>query len=153
MEKAEKILLEKIEELLELLDQKDAKVEIKEDKENQIFLVKIESSSPGPLIGRQGRNLSSLQYLLNLIFWRKTEGKGRVIIDINNYRDEQKERLIKMAQDAALKVKAIKQSVSLPPMSSFERRIIHLSLADDQEIETVSQDEGPQRHIVVQPKV
>lgn len=152
MKKATVFLLETIQELLRLLGQKDAKAEVSEDKENEGFLIKIESSDPGPLIGRQGRNLDSLQYLLNLIFWRKAEGKGRIIIDINNYRDEQKERLGRMAHDGVLKVKATNEPVSLPPMSSFERRIIHLALADNPEVETISQDEGPQRHVVIQPK-
>ncbi len=153
MAKTEDIVSEVVKELLELLNQKKNQFGIEEDKENQALVVKIQSDNPGPLIGRQGRNLDSLQFLLNLILWRRTEGKSsRLIVDINNYRQEQKEKATFIAQEAALKVKTTKKKVYLPPMSAFERRIIHLALGNDPEIETISQDEGPQRHVVVRLK-
>ena len=69
-----------------------------------------------------------------------------------DYRERRKESLERMALSAAQRIKFSGESQSLPAMSSAERRIVHLALVDDQEVETESEGEGMSRRVVVKPK-
>ena len=136
--------------LLALIDQ-TAKVGV-EDGEEDLFLIKIETDDPGSLIGFHGRNLSSLQLILGLILFRQTGAWKRVIVDVNEYRREQTERLKAIAVNAAERVRVSKSPASLSPMTPYERRIIHMALTNFEDLETKSEGEGSERHVVIFPK-
>jgi spoIIIJ-associated protein len=72
-----------------------------------------------------------------------------VLVEVNDYRQKRKENLERLAVSMAQKVKFSGRPQILSPMSSFERRIIHLALAEDAQVETVSEGEGKQRRVVV----
>jgi len=123
-------------------------VEDMEGEENQV-LVGITVKNPAGLIGFRGRNLASIQFVLSLII-RSQVGEGiRVLLDVNNYRGEQKVRLENMVKSLAEKVLETGSPVSMANMSSYERRICHMVLAEIEGIESESEGEGEERHIVI----
>lgn len=136
-------------ELFALLETKIG-LEIKE--EEGAIMIQLTTDEPGILIGYHGQAIQAVQLLLALMGFRKLGEWTRVLVNVGDYREKRQESLTKMAQAIAQKVKFSGTSQSLPPMSSAERRIIHLALADDQEVETVSEDEGRDRHVVVKIK-
>jgi len=125
---------------------------VTEDKESESFNVAIKTDDPGSLIGFHGRTLSSFQLILGLMAFRKLGGWQRVIVNVNDYRQEQEERLKNIALTAAERVKLSGRPVALFPMNPFERRQIHIALSGMEEIETTSEGEGGFRHVVVVPK-
>lgn len=123
-------------------------VEDMEGEENQV-LVGITVKNPAGLIGFRGRNLASIQFVLSLIV-RSQIGEGiRVLLDVNNYRGEQKVRLETMTKNLAEKVLTTGNSVAMANMSSYERRICHMVLAEIEGVTSESEGEGEERHIVI----
>lgn len=140
----------------ELLDKmnfqiENAYVEDIENEENQV-LVGVEVANPGSLIGMRGKNLSALQTVLSLMVKNKIGDWVRILLDVNNYRNEQKERLESMARNLAEKVIQTGKPVALASMSSYERRICHLVLQEIEGIMSESEGEGDDRHIVIKLK-
>ena len=146
LEEIEKIVKEFLTHLGE-----EGEVSLEEDQENQAIKVKIKTDNPGVLSGFHGKTLSAFQLLLGLMVYRRLGEWQRVIVDVNDYRAEQIERLKKIALNAAQRAKFSGQPVILSPMTPFERRIIHLTLNDFAGVETVSQGEGDQRRVVIRP--
>jgi len=133
--------------LLSLLGEEGAQVKVREEEGRVV--VEIESKEPGFLIGFRGKNLSALQLVLNLMVNAGEPDWQPVVVDVNHYRQEREEKLKRMAEQAALQVKTSGGRVALPPMSSFERRLIHLFLSKDPQVGTVSEGEGEERRVVV----
>ena len=123
-------------------------VEDMEGEENQV-IVGITVNNPAGLIGFRGRNLASIQFVLSLII-RSQVGEGiRVLLDVNNYRNEQKVRLEGMVKNLAEKVLTTGKEVSMANMSSYERRLCHMVLAEIEGVTSESEGEGEERHIVI----
>lgn len=122
-------------------------------KEEELVVIHLKSDEPGVLIGYHGQALNALQQMITLMAFKKFGQWVRILVDIEDYREKRKEALENMAQGAAQKVKLSGQNETFPPMSSFERRIIHLALAEHPDVETVSEGEGNQRHIIIKAKV
>ncbi len=114
-------------------------------------LVSITVTNPASLIGFRGRNLSALQFILSLGIKNKINEWVKILVDINNYRSEQKQRLESLALGLAEKAKATGRPVAMASMSSFERRICHMVLAEVEGIMSESEGEGEERHIVIKP--
>ncbi|MBI2465255.1 KH domain-containing protein [Candidatus Shapirobacteria bacterium] len=128
----------------------DAFVEDVAEEENQV-LVSVTVANPAGLIGFRGRNLAAIQLVLSLVVKNKLGEWVRVLLDINNYRQEQKERLTNMALNLAEKVKATGNEVVMANMSSYERRLCHMALVEIEGITSDSEGEGEDRHIVIKP--
>jgi len=111
----------------------------------------IDGEDLGLLIGRRGQTLASLQYLLNLICARRIGKRVAFGVDVDGYRRRREESLVTMAQRTASRVRSSGRSMTLEPMPPSERRIIHLALADDPDIVTVSIGEGEERKVAVTP--
>jgi len=129
----------------------DAFVEDVAGEESQV-LVSITVANPAGLIGFRGRNLAAIQLVLSLIVKNKLGEWVRVLLDINDYRHEQKERLTNMALSLAEKVKATGKEVMMANMSSYERRLCHMALVEIEGITSDSEGEGEERHIVIKPQ-
>ena len=101
------------------------------------------------LIGRYGKNLDALQQLTSSIVNRKLGFKYSIVIDVEGYKSRRRAKLESIAESGA--ARAIKQhgEVRLHPMSPAERRIIHITLRDNPEVETFSEGEGPNRRVVI----
>ena len=111
----------------------------------------VDGEDLGLLIGRRGQTLASLQYLLNLICAKKIGKRVAFGIDVDGYRRRREESLVSLARRTASRVRSSGRSVTLEPMPPNERRIIHLALADDVDIVTVSIGEGEGRKVAVTP--
>ena len=103
------------------------------------------------LIGRHGRTLDALQFLISAITVRKIGYRFPVIIDVESYKNRQRQKLEALARSSANKAANQGRSVKLRPMTPYERRIIHVALRDDNRVDTASEGEGPSRHVVVVP--
>ncbi len=106
----------------------------------------------GLLIGRRGETLSALQLLVNLIVSHRTKRRMRIIVDAENYRLRREENLRSLALRVAQQVRNYRRSIALEAMPPHERRIVHLALADSQDISTESIGEGDARRVVISLK-
>lgn len=106
----------------------------------------------GIIIGRQGQTLDSLQFIVNLIVNKNRSERLRIIIDAESYRERRKATLSQMAEKLAGKAAASGQDVVLSAMTPFERRVIHTTLQDHEEVETFSEGEEPYRRVVIRPR-
>jgi len=112
----------------------------------------IEGDSSGILIGRKGKTLDALQYIVNMAVNRTSEKKIRVEIDSENYRQKRVESLTQLALKIGDKVKKFKKPFTTNPLNPHERRIVHLALKGDEKLETKSRGEGILKKVVIIPK-
>lgn len=101
------------------------------------------------LIGRHGRTLDALQFLVSSLTSRKLGYRFPVVIDVEGYKDRQRTKLEKMAFRAADKAIDQNRNVALHPMNPYERRIIHVALRDYEGVYTQSEGKGSKRHVIV----
>ena len=114
--------------------------------------IDVKADDMGVLIGKRGQTLDSLQYIVSLAINKDSNEYVKVKLDSENYRIRRKETLENLAKNIASKVKRTGRQVSLEPMNSFERRIIHSALQADPDCETFSEGSDPYRKVVVKPK-
>lgn len=103
------------------------------------------------LIGRHGKTLDALQFLVSTATARTLGKRHPVVVDVENYKGRQHEKLEQIALNAAERAYNQNRSVKLRPMTPYERRIVHLTLANDERVETASEGEGSARRVVVLP--
>ena len=103
------------------------------------------------LIGRHGRTLDALQFLVSAITVRKIGFRFPVIVDVESYKNRQRQKLETLARSSARKAAHQGRSVKLRPMTPYERRIIHVALREDPRVTTASEGEGTARHVVIVP--
>lgn len=115
-------------------------------------LVSITVANPAGLIGLRGRNLAMVQLILSLMIKNALGEWIKVIVDINNYRSEQRVRLERMVESLASKVQETGKEVAMANMSSYERRLCHMVAANIEGILTESEGEEGERHVVIKPK-
>ena len=101
----------------------------------------IDSEHSGILIGKKGKNLDAIQLLANIYAGKLDEGR-RVVVDAENYRSRHEQSIIRMANKTASKVRSSRRSRLLDPMNPFERRLVHTTLNEMDDIETKSEGEG-----------
>lgn len=123
------------------------------EEEVQPLVFNVAGDDLGILIGRRGQTIDALQYLVRLISSRQSRSKIPIIVDVENYKQHRYESLRVLALNVAAQVKARRTSFRLEPMPAFERRIIHLTLANDPDVTTESIGEGEARKVVVEPKI
>ncbi len=131
----------------------DARVEsVKPVEEENLFFLNIEGNDKGLIIGDQGQTLSALQLIINIIFNKNSEEKKQIILDVDEYRQKRKQGLEGLAEKLAKKATENNETIILRPMSSFERKIVHLTLQNNKEVETISSGEDPFRKVSIVPK-
>ncbi|MEK7544790.1 MAG: R3H domain-containing nucleic acid-binding protein [Patescibacteria group bacterium] len=148
----DRILLQLIEEVLKKMGTPASNIELQEEEGN--YRVNIESDEANLLIGFHGETIRALEHAIRLIFWKKAENPEKnVIIDIQNYRKRQEESVIEMAIRKAEFVKKMGKPQTLPPMSPYFRRVVHMHLNEKfSDLETVSVGEGDRRQITIKVK-
>ncbi|RJR19503.1 MAG: KH domain-containing protein [Desulfobacteraceae bacterium] len=112
----------------------------------------ISGDSSGLLIGRRGKTLDALQFVVNRIVNKVFDERFQVIVDSENYRLRHRNSIVDMALKLSDKAKKSKKPVSTNPLSPYDRRLVHLALRDDTEIETKSRGEGMMKKVVIIPR-
>lgn len=115
------------------------------------FYLNIISNGSGLLIGKRGKTLNALQYLVSKILQKEIGENYSVIVDTENYRTKREGSLTELAQQLSEKVKKSHRPLTTGPMNAQDRRIIHLALKEDQEVRTKSKGEGTLRRVVIYP--
>ncbi len=132
--------------LVELMGFGDFHVEVKtEEKRCSIFIYDL----PDFLKTKLPDFVESLNHIGQLVAKKKNEEP--IFFDINNYRQERESLISELAKAAAKKASSSKEAVSLPPMNSYERRIVHMALAVHPDVKTESAGEGKERYVIVKP--
>lgn len=103
------------------------------------------------LIGRHGKTLDALQFLVSAITVRTIGFRYPVVIDVEGYKSRQRQKLESIARSSANRAASQHRSVKLCPMTPYERRLVHIALRDDDRVETASEGEGSARHVVIIP--
>jgi len=119
------------------------------DKDN--IIVNIQTDQAGFLIGQAGTSLDALQCIARTLVNKKVDESVRFILDINDYRRNKIDILKDLAKDIADQVLSKRVAVTLHPMPAYERRIIHLALVDNSQINTESIGYQSERRIIVRP--
>jgi len=109
----------------------------------------IESDGSGILIGKQGKTLEAMQFIVNLAAGRLGGESTRIVLDTQDYRSRRERALVRMANQVAEQVRRSRDSQLLEPLNPFERRLIHTSLARYGDIETMSEGDGLYKRIRV----
>ncbi|MDD4320879.1 MAG: protein jag [Acidaminococcaceae bacterium] len=122
------------------------------NKEENSTVFKLHGPGMGVLIGKHGQTLDSLQYLTNLVANKHSQERVRFIVDVEDYRERRKETLVRLAQRLADKVKRTGEKVVLEPMNPYERKLIHMTLQNDEKVTTYSEGEEPYRKAVIDLK-
>ena len=103
----------------------------------------------GLLIGRHGATLDGLQELVRSVVQRQTGERCRVLVDVEDYRKRRRAQVIRHARDVAKRVTSGGEDEALEPMTSYERKLVHDAVASIGGLETHSEGEEPNRHVVI----
>lgn len=136
-----------IKQFLELIDN-TFKYEVFIEDSN--IIVNLNGENSGVLIGYRGDTLNSLQTILNSIANINIDGKVRVHLNIDNYKEKREKSLEELAIKVSKTVLRTNKSITLEPMNAYERKIIHSKLQDFNNIKTHSIGEDPNRRIVIE---
>ena len=140
----------KVEEFLKTwIKQVDESLEYTIKVEDYTILVDINGAASGMMIGYRGETLNALQTILSSIANNGSDEKIKLILDIENYRAKREKVLEELAQKVAKTVLKTGKSVTLEPMTPYERKIIHNALQSFEKIENHSIGEGDNRRVVI----
>jgi spoIIIJ-associated protein len=137
--------------LEELLDIADLDGDLDMDVEGDRAAVSIVGADLSQLVGPRGEVLDALQELTRLAVYRETGERSRLMLDISGYRAQKREELVKLAEETVAQVKESGESVSLDPMSPFERKVVHDAVAAAG-LSSESEGVEPRRFVVVLPE-
>lgn len=130
--------------MIDLMGFRDYRVEIDEENKKGLIFV---YDNPSLVKDNLPLLVDSVNHLAQMIA-RKSDDSA-IFIDINNYRQERENLIAELAKAAAKKVIATGENVSLPIMNSYERRLVHVTLAIHPEVITESTGEKKDRHVVI----
>jgi spoIIIJ-associated protein len=114
-----------------------------------VITLNVKGDDLGILIGRRGQTLASLQHIVRLIVAHQAKARVPIVIDVEGYKQRRYDALQALALRVAEQVKAKGKPFALEPMPAYERRIIHLTLADHPDVTTESTGEGETRKVVI----
>jgi len=145
--------------LAELLDLMEFDAEIRsyeappaEDEEEGSLVLDVYGSGVSALIGRRGSTLGALQRIVRLITGRRLEERLNLVIDVEGYKERRERNLRNLAERMATTAIQEGDTVSLEPMSPYERRIVHLALRDRSDVRTESVGTGNRRRVTIIPQ-
>jgi spoIIIJ-associated protein len=144
-----KIAKEALENILSLIPMEG--VTLRAQNTDGTIALEIEGDKSGLLIGRKGRTLDALQFIVNKIVNKTLQKRVQVVVDSENYRQRRKEFLIQMALKMGDKAKKTRKPASTNLLNPHERRIVHMALRDDASLETRSRGEGLLKKVFIMP--
>ena len=124
-------------------------VPVLEQKDENTIYVNLAGEKLGMLIGRRGETLDAIQHIANYAMNRVSEKHVHISVDAENYRSKREESLQRLAEKVAAKVLKYRKNMTLEPMNSYERHVIHTALQDYEGVSTFSTGTEPNRRIVV----
>ncbi len=148
-------ILEKLLELMELpatVSLSEEFTSIDEEGNTSSIGLNIEGEDLGILIGRRGQTMASLQHIVRLIMAYRTQERLPIVLDVEGYKQRRCEGLRALALRLADQVTTRTMPFAMEPMTAFERRVIHLALADHPDVMTESTGVGEDRKVVITPK-
>lgn len=146
LEEIEKIS-EKIKEFFNSILEKDVKCDVK--IEDFCIVVKINGDNISHLIGYRGATINALQVLATAIANKHSTSKTVVIVDVGDYREKRKKILEDLAEKISQRVIKTRKSITLDPMTAYERKVIHTKLQNSDKVKTFSKGEEPYRKVVI----
>ena len=144
-----RIAQEALEKILELIPVEST---VKAAQIDGKITLSIEGDKSGLLIGRRGKTLDALQYIVNKIVNKALDKKTFVVVDSENYRKRREESLTQLALKMGDKAKKIKKPVTTNLLNPHDRRIVHLTLKEDDNLDTKSRGDGLLKKVVIIPK-
>ncbi len=139
-----------LQDILQYFNVGEVTIDEYEGDEGELIL-DISGNDMAVLIGRHGKTLDALQFIVSMITVRTIGFRYPVIVDVEGYKNRQRQKLESIAHSSANRAASQHRKVGLRPMTPYERRIVHIALRDDDRVETISEGEGPSRHVVVVP--
>ena len=121
------------------------------EKKGDDIVLNIEGSNTAILIGYKGRTLEALEYIVNKVVNKAAEKKVRVILDSENYRQRREESLQRLALKMGDQAKRTGKTVTMNAINPHDRRIIHLTLKGDPQVQTKSDGEGLLKRVCIIP--
>ena len=122
------------------------------DEAKDTITVTVSGADVAVLIGKQGQTIDAVQYLLNVIQYRAYgDAKKDVVVDADGYREQRRATLESLADETAGRVRETGKAEELEPMTSVERKVVHLRLKDAAGVATTSEGTEPNRYVVVVP--
>ncbi len=118
--------------------------------EDYTIIIDIKGNAAGILIGYRGDTLNAFQTILSAVANKNASEKVKLILDIENYRQKRQKSLEELAEKISKTVLRTGKSVTLEPMSAYERKIIHSKLQDNNKIQTYSIGENENRRVVIE---
>ncbi|HEX9976243.1 MAG TPA: RNA-binding cell elongation regulator Jag/EloR [Dehalococcoidales bacterium] len=112
----------------------------------------IKGDDLGILIGRRGQTLAALQYIVRLLVGQQVKSWVPIVIDVEGYKQRRYQALESFARQMAERVKTKGAPFTLEPMPAYERRIVHMALANHADVITESIGQGETRKVVIRPK-
>ena len=121
------------------------------EKKGDDIVLNIEGNNTGILIGYKGRTLEALEYIVTKVVNKTTENRVRVILDSENYRQRKEESLQRLALKMSEQAKRTRKTVTIDAINPHDRRIIHLTLQGDPQVQTKSDGEGLLKKVYIIP--
>lgn len=124
-----------------------------EEDDEEGYYCNVVAKESSHLIGRHGRTLQALQHILKLIVFKRLDKHVGITVDVDSYRKRQEESVLELAKRHIEKVRTSKERQSMPAMSPYFRRLVHLYIAQSEfdDISTTSEGYGTYRHVVILP--
>lgn len=141
-----------LEEILPLLEVASPKITTSWDAEQVRVRAELETADSAFILGQEGKTLEALQFIVTLTLSRRLQTPVAVQVEIGGYWRDKEEEIIRQVHQAMEIVKNTKQPVRLKPMDAVMRRLVHRTLANHPEIETISEGEGLWRKVVLKPR-
>lgn len=136
--------------LKKVIEMMNIEVKITPSFNDGLIRLKLSTSHNSILIGKDGETLRALNEICRCAASATFKKRVRILLDINDYKQEKYSKLVAIAKREAIKVSKTKITASLSPMSADERRTIHNALISFKHIKTVSVGEGKDRHITIE---
>lgn len=137
--------------LIQVSEKMGAPIEVKVNQDGKHVLFTLTGEKIALLIGKRGQTLNSLQSLTQLVINRFSNQYLTLILDAEDYRKRRNDTLVQLAWRLSQKALKTGKSVSLEPMPSYERKVIHSALAENNRVKTYSDGTEPHRFIVIAP--
>ncbi len=140
-----------IKELFSYIDE-DIRVDFLLKEGENSLLIDVKMKDPQILIGEKGQTLIETERLLKIVVRKKTKELLFINLDVNDYKKRKEDYLIDLVREAANEVALTGIEKKFPPMSSFERRIIHTALSNRSDVTTESIGDDTERRVVIKKK-